>query len=150
MKAMEEDQKGLMLLERLGRAEQRAEELRAQLRDVQSKELDYQARMEQLQIEMRPENIDMSIATFGTTKPEEIRNQRRLQLESEKKRVQAQLDLLAQSRSRLESALVTADTQVSKLRERLDAEDPAKTEDKAEVTQTPKGESQQSEQPPIP
>src|SRR5258708_31450796 len=54
--------------------------------------LDYQARMEQVDLDLRPENIDASISGIGTTRPEEVRNQRRFLLQNEKKRIQAQLD----------------------------------------------------------
>lgn len=83
--------------------------LRAQLSDVQAKEAELQARERQLDEEMRPENIALSIVGVGTTKPEELREQRRKQLESDKARVRAQLDQLAQSRTRLEAAIATAD-----------------------------------------
>lgn len=118
---IEDDQRSLGDIERLSRAEQRAEDLRAQLRDVQSKQLDYQARFEQFDEEMRPENIDRSIATMGTTHPEELREQRRRMLEADKKRVQAQIELLDRSRQRLEAAISTADLAVDKLRERVEA-----------------------------
>jgi chromosome segregation ATPase len=118
---IEDDQKSLGDIERLSRAEQRAEDLRAQLRDVQSKQLDYQGRLDQIGEEMRPENIDRSIATMGTTHPEEIREQRRRMLEADKKRVQAQIELLDRSRQRLEAAISTADLAVDKLRERVEA-----------------------------
>jgi chromosome segregation ATPase len=117
---IEDDQRSLGDIERLSRAEQRAEDLRAQLRDVQSKQLDYQARLDQFGEEMRPENIDRSIATMGTTHPEELREQRRRQLEADKKRVLAQIELLDRSRQRLEAAVSTADLAVDKLRERVE------------------------------
>lgn len=85
--------------------------LRAQLGDVQAKETELQARERQLDEDMRPENIALSIVGVGTTKPEELREQRRKQLESEKARVRAQLDQLAQSRTRLEAAIATADAE---------------------------------------
>jgi predicted nucleic acid-binding Zn-ribbon protein len=145
--AMEDEQKSLVYLERLSRAEQRAEDLRAQLRDVQSKELDYDARMEQLQNDLRPENIDMSIATFGSTRPEDIRAQRRLQLENERKRIQAQLALLDKSRTRIEAALSTADLEVDKLRERVEAiEGPLKTNAERE-TNAEKADTGNQQQP---
>jgi len=127
LSAMEEAQRSLGNLERLSRAQQRSEDLRAQLRDVQSKQLDYQARMDQVDLDMRPENVDASIAGIGTTRPEEIRNQRRFLLQNEKKRVQAQLDLLDKSRLRLESAIETSELEIQKLRERIEgSSDPVK------------------------
>jgi outer membrane murein-binding lipoprotein Lpp len=117
---MEEDQRSLGYIERLTRAEQRAEDLRAQLRDVQSKQLDYQARMDQIDVDLRPQNIEVSMSAVGSLHPEDLRAQRKLLLENDKKRVQAQLDLLDKSRTRLESAIEMADLEVQKLQERVD------------------------------
>ena len=89
---------------------QSVEGLRAQLADVEAKETEVQARLKQLDEEMRPENIERSLALTGSTRPEELREQRRRQLEAEKARVQAQLDLLAASHTRLEAAITTAET----------------------------------------
>src|SRR3982751_1388516 len=91
-------------------AAQGVEGLRAQLLDVQAKEAELQAREKQLDEDMRPENIERSLALTGSTRPEELREQRRQQLEAEKARVQAQLDILATSRARLETAITPAET----------------------------------------
>jgi hypothetical protein len=120
---IEGQQRTLVDLERLSRAEQRAEAFRAQLRDVQAKESDLQARMEQIDYDIRPENIERSTSTIGTTRPDEMRDVRRRQLESERSRVQSQLNLLSTSRLRLESAIALADTEVDRLRARLDDSD---------------------------
>jgi outer membrane murein-binding lipoprotein Lpp len=117
---MEEDQRSLGYIERLTRAEQRAEDLRAQLRDVQSKQLDYQARMDQIDVDLRPQNIEASMSAVGSLHPEDLRAQRKLLLENDKKRVQAQLDLLDKSRVRLESAIEMSELEVQKLQERVD------------------------------
>lgn len=122
---MEQQQRTLVDLERLSRAEQRAEALRAQLRDVQEKEANLTARSEQIDFDLRPENIERSVATYGSTHPEEARDARRRALESEKTRVRAQLDLLVTSRQRLESAIVMADLEVDKLRKRIEDADAA-------------------------
>jgi hypothetical protein len=90
-------------------AAQRAENLRTQLQDVQSKETELQMRVQQLDVELRPENIERYFAAAGSTRPEELREQRRRQLQNEKESVLARLDQLAASRSRLESAILTAD-----------------------------------------
>jgi hypothetical protein len=118
---IEGQQRALVDLERLSRAEQRAEAFRAQLRDVYAKEADLQARLDQLEYDIKPENIERSTAFYGTTRPDEAREARRRQLESERTRVQSQLNLLATSRTRLESAIALADTEVERLRARLDA-----------------------------
>ena len=53
--------------------------LRAQLVDLQTKETELQMRARQLEEELKPENIERSLAGFGSTKPEELREQRRRQ-----------------------------------------------------------------------
>ncbi|MBD0326617.1 MAG: hypothetical protein ICV68_09305 [Pyrinomonadaceae bacterium] len=92
-------------------AQDAAAALRTQLSGVQAKEAELQARERQLDEDLRPENIERSLAGVGTTRPEELREQRRRQLESEKARVRSQLDQLAQSRKRLEAAIATADAE---------------------------------------
>ena len=116
---MQEDDRYLMDMERLTRAEQRAEGLRSQLIDVQSKMADLQSRLEQIEYSLKPENIDRATMIYGTVHPEEARDSRRRQLESERSRVQAQLTILDTSRVRLESAIATADSEVDLLRARL-------------------------------
>ena len=89
--------------------QERAANLRAQLAEVQGKETELQTRLEQLEEQIKPENIERSLAGIGSTHPEELREQRRRQLEIEKKGVQSQLATLAASRTRLEAAIATAD-----------------------------------------
>jgi hypothetical protein len=93
-------------------AAQRAEKLRAQLRDVQAEEAELQTRVEQLDTDLRPENIEHYFAGTGSTRPEELREQRRRQLQNEKNRALMRLDQLAASRTRLEYAIVNADAEI--------------------------------------
>src|SRR5882672_8319230 len=125
---MDEAQRSLVDLERLSRAEQRASSLRSELRDVQAKESDLQARAEEIDYALKPENIERSVAGYGTTHPEELREQRRRQLESEKQRLQKQLDQLAISHSRLDEAIATSDAEIDRLRKKLDAAEQADIE----------------------
>lgn len=89
---------------------QAADDLRLQLIDVQSKEADLQSRARQLDEDLKPENIQRSLAGVGSTRPEELREHRRRQLTIEKEGVTRQLRLVATSRERLESAINVADT----------------------------------------
>jgi phage shock protein A len=91
-------------------AQQSVESLRSQLQDVEAQQAALEARMRQLDEDLRPENIERSLALTGSTRPEELRAQRRQQLEKEKAGIQAQLDQLATSRARLQSALTAAET----------------------------------------
>jgi DNA repair exonuclease SbcCD ATPase subunit len=85
------------------------ETLRSQLSDVQAKEAELQTRLKQLEEDLKPENIEKYFALNGSTHPEELREQRRRQLEGERNRVQTQLDQLGASRTRLETAIATAE-----------------------------------------
>ena len=69
---------------------------------------------------LKPENIERSNAGYGSLRPEEARDTRRRQLESERARLQAQIRILETSRTRLEQSLATADAEVELLRRRLE------------------------------
>src|SRR6266542_1360299 len=90
-------------------AQERAASLRLQLRELEAKKADLQTRLQELQESLKPENIEHSLAGVGSTHPEDLREQRRRQLEIERNGVRAQLDLLATSHSRLETAIAAAD-----------------------------------------
>lgn len=133
---MEESQRTLLDLERLSRAEQRSAELWKQLRDVEAQQADLQSRLEEIDYALKPENIDRSVAGYGSTRPEEVREQRRRQLEGEKLRAQKQLEQLTANHTRLETAIAAADTEVDRLRKRLDASEQAALENAKTKTQT--------------
>jgi DNA repair exonuclease SbcCD ATPase subunit len=117
---MQENDRSLIDMERLTRAEQRAENLRAQQVDVESKLADLQSRLEQAEYSLKPENIERSAAGYGSTRPEEAREARRRALESERARLQSQIRILETSRARLEQSVATADAEVDLLRRRLE------------------------------
>lgn len=85
--------------------------LRSQLLDAQAKEADLESREHQLDEDLKPENIERSLAGIGSTKPEELRESRRRQLSIERDGVRTQLKLVKTSRERLESAIRMAETQ---------------------------------------
>lgn len=116
---MQEDDRYQLDMERLTRAEQRAEQLRAQLIDTQGKIADFEARLEQIEWALRPENIETSTAGYGSTRPEAAREARKKQLEGERARVMAQLRLTQTSKTRLEIACANADAEVDHLRMKL-------------------------------
>ena len=90
-------------------AAQNAENLRAQLRDVQMRQGEIQLRLNELDFELRPENIQRFFAGVGSTRPEELREQRRRQLQLEKDTLTTQLQSLNDSKIRLETAITRAD-----------------------------------------
>jgi hypothetical protein len=90
-------------------AQANAETLHAQLLEVEAKQSNLQTRLQELDERLKPENIEKALAGIGSTHPEELRAQRRRELEIERNGVRAQLDLLATSHSRLEKAIARAD-----------------------------------------
>ena len=85
--------------------------LRSQLLDAQAKEAELEARQQQLDEALKPENIERSLAGIGSTKPEELRESRRRQLSIERDGVRNQLKLIKTSRERLESVIRTGEAQ---------------------------------------
>lgn len=96
--------------------EQRVEALRQQLQDVTDRQAQLQAREQELDEALRPENIEKSVAGIGTTDASALRDRRREQLEREKAVVVEQLRSLDASRTRLEAAISTAEAEAVRLR----------------------------------
>jgi len=90
-------------------AAETVDKLKSQLIDVQAHEADLRARVAQLDESLKPENIERSLAGIGSTRPEELRESRRRQLQIEKDGVLAQLRTVETSRQRLETALANAE-----------------------------------------
>jgi hypothetical protein len=75
--------------------------------------------MDQLEEQLRPENLDRALAGVGSLHPEDAREALRRRLSSEKRRIQSQLDLLHQDHARLQSSLADSDAAIQRLRLRL-------------------------------
>ena len=103
---------------RLIQEEQRAENLHAQLLSNAEKESPLQSRMDEVKEQLRPENLDR-LTVLGSVRPEEVRDTARRRLTSEQQRLQTQLDLLSQSRVRLQASLATAEMLIQSLRVKL-------------------------------
>jgi len=89
-------------------ASDKIEYLRAELSEVQNKEAELKIRLEQLNFDLKPENIERFFNGVGSTRPEELRESRRRQLQMEKDRILAQLNELASSHTRVEAAITQA------------------------------------------
>lgn len=85
------------------------DELRLQLIEVQEKEGTLRMRANQLEEELKPENIERSLAGIGSTRPEELRDARRRRLTIEQETVKAQLKLIETTKTRLETAIANAE-----------------------------------------
>ena len=103
---------------RLIQEEQRAENLHGQLLANAEKESPLQSRMDEVKEQLRPENLDR-LTVLGSVRPEEVRETTRRRLTSEQQRLQTQLDLLSQSRARLQASLATAEMLIQSLRVKL-------------------------------
>jgi hypothetical protein len=90
---------------------ERAARLRAELADLQAQQTELETRLAQINEDIKPENIERSLAGIGSTRPEELREARRRQLEIQRKGIQTQLDSLAAARARLESTIASADAE---------------------------------------
>ncbi len=90
-------------------AQEIAANFRVQLSEVEIRQAEIQARDEQLEEDLKPENIERSLAGIGSTRPELLREQRRRQLEIARARVRLQLDELDSIHTRLETAIAEAD-----------------------------------------
>lgn len=129
--AYDEKQKRLALnLDILTKAEGRAESLRKQMFDMAEKEGNIKMRLDQLEADARPETIDRAVAFTGTLRPEELREQRRKSMESERANLQNLLTQVQSSRASLDANVQKADALVEKLRFKLEKDiDDALTEE---------------------
>ncbi len=101
--------------------EQRAESLQIRLRETVDRQFALQARMDQVDNQLKPENMERMFVGVGLLRPEEVRDTVRRRLSFEKQGLMAQLELLRQERNRYQTALATADVALQRLRIRLSA-----------------------------
>jgi hypothetical protein len=90
---------------------ERLERLRQELAEIQGKETELRARLEQLNEALKPENIERSLAGIGSTRPEELREHRRRMLTIERDGVVTQLERLEERRVSLEAAIAAAENE---------------------------------------
>jgi hypothetical protein len=87
-----------------------AQQLRNQLSQLNDREAEIKIRLQELDYELKPENIERYFAGYGSVHPEELREGRRKKLQTEKDRLLAQLTEISEGRQRLEAAILAADT----------------------------------------
>jgi len=115
--------KGLIERDVLARAEERAENLRARLFEVQMQELDLQNQLDYLDFRLTPDSIQRALAFIGSPRPmDELRDGLRARLENEKQRVNKRLEFLVASRERLEAEIKRADAEVERIRRQSGSE----------------------------
>jgi membrane-associated HD superfamily phosphohydrolase len=107
-------------LDILTKSEQRAESLRKQRFEMIDKESSIRTRLDQLEVDIRPESIERSVATVGTLRPEELREAKRKSLEAEQKNLQNLLNDVVAARTKIEADILRSDALTEKLRTRLE------------------------------
>jgi hypothetical protein len=122
LETYDERQRSLLLnLDILTRAEQRSESLRKQLFEMIEKENTIQIRLDQIEYDIRPEVIERTtVQMAGSLRPEEVRENRRKSLESERRNLQALITQIQSTRTSLEAALTRSDQLVERLRTKLE------------------------------
>ncbi|HZI87802.1 MAG TPA: hypothetical protein VFD48_13290 [Pyrinomonadaceae bacterium] len=83
--------------------------LNSQLIELQHREAELKIQLEQLKFDLKPENVERYFSGYGSTRPEELREMRRRQLQTSRDLVTTELEQLAASRSNLETAISNAE-----------------------------------------
>jgi len=115
----ERQQKLLLGFEILNKAEQRLEILQKFQIELTEKEGSVRTRLAQVELEMRPESIDRSVAFVGTTQAEEWRENRRQALGTEKSSLQNLIAQIRRSLSETTSELRQTEIFVQNLRKKI-------------------------------
>lgn len=119
----DEKQKRLLLnLDILTRAEQRSESLRKQRFELVDKENQIQSRLDQIEIDIRPDTIERQVALAGSLRPEELREAKRRSLDAERKNLQSLLAQVQATRAVMDQNVERSDQLVEKLRVKLEAD----------------------------
>jgi len=103
--------------DRLARAEQRVDQLRAKLFELETREMDLLARLDDLDYRLTPEAIQRALAFVGSPRPmDEFREALRIRLESQRVRINRQLELVLASREQIEWAVREAEAELDRIR----------------------------------
>lgn len=117
----DEKQKRLLLnLDILTRAESRSESLRKQLFEMIEKENTVKARLDQLEIDIRPESIERALQLNGSMRPEEVRENRKKSLNAERGNLQSLLTEIQNTKNNINVNLQKSEIMVEKLRTKLE------------------------------
>lgn len=108
----------LAIRDHMTKEEQRVENLLSQLVVIGEKEAALQSRMDEVNEQLRPENIDQ-LPVNGSLRPEQVREAARLRLTNEQTRIRSQIELLQQSRTKLQSSQAVTEMLIQNLRMKL-------------------------------
>jgi hypothetical protein len=103
----------------LEREQDRAEKFQLHLIEISEKEAPLQARLDQINLSLRPEAIERTLAGVGSVHPEDVRDETKKSLANEKTRIQAQLELYRQDRYRTQASLATTDLAIQRIKQKL-------------------------------
>jgi hypothetical protein len=115
---LEKRAQAVTLRDRLTQEEDRALKLQSQLLSIGEQEANVQSQLDAVNEQLRPENID-NLQIYGSLRPEEVREAARRKLTAQQRGILSQLQLIQQSRTRLQSSLSTTDILIQKLRQQL-------------------------------
>lgn len=107
------------LREQLLKEEHRVEALQKELADIGVRGTSLQNRLDEIEPQLRPDQIEQARAGVGSMRPEEDREAMRQRLANEKRRIQTQLDQFQQNRVRIQSSISSAEASIATLRLRL-------------------------------
>ena len=107
------------LREQLTKEEQRVETLQKELADIGARETSLQNRLDEIEPQLRADQIEQARAGVGSMRPEEDREAMKQRLTNEKRRIQSQLDQFQQNRVRIQSSISSAEASIVTLRQRL-------------------------------
>jgi hypothetical protein len=116
---LEKDRLATTIQEQLEKEEQRGESLQLHLLQIADKEAPLQARLDQVNQQLKPEALEQLMAGVGSVHPEDAREEVRKRLSNEKVRIQSQLDLFRQDRVRTQASLATTDAAIQRLKQKL-------------------------------
>ena len=116
---LEKDRLATTIQEQLEKEEQRGESLQLHLLEIADKEAPLQARLDQVNQQLKPEALAAIMAGVGSVHPEDAREEIRKRLANEKVRIQSQLDLFRQDRVRTQASLATTDAAILRLKQKL-------------------------------
>ena len=115
----EKHQKLLLGFEILNKAEQRLEILQKFQIELVEKESAIKSRLAQIEMDIKPEGIDRSVTFAGTTKTEELRENRRQFLGSERNNLQNLISQIRSSLSETTAELRRTENLVQNLRKKI-------------------------------
>jgi TolA-binding protein len=104
--------------DRLKTEEKRVVELEDKMMEIAEKEEGLQRRLNDVNEQLRPENIDR-LPIGGALRPEQMRDAARRRFNEEKQHIESQLTLLQQNRTRLQASLAVTDLVIPPLRAQL-------------------------------